>query len=196
MNTQPILAVADLLNSEEFLKTMAMVFTVLSGIASIVLTLSKFGLGLWKKVTLTGSVLGLGLVMVIFFLTKASSLGPKILSAQDTRSLSMLASELGEYSAGFTKTDAGIVSRPVRGEVTRVSEYIFAVMHPDGKFDAIYSGDYFPADINGTKVNCELIDIGGDRVVIVKGQQTEIIDLKSDQSNNTFKVKKIPVKSA
>ena len=111
----------------------------------------------------------------------------------ESHHLQALHGELGDNSGGYLKTEDGFISRPVDGEVARVSEHVFAVMHPNGHFDAIYSGDFFKAEIDGKIVNCELIDLGDGRILIVMGEDTEIVDLNSDQSDNTFKIRKVPV---
>lgn len=180
--------------NESMMKVMAWVFTMISGVASIALTIHKFGLSKWKQIGLICTILAMGLAVVVFVIPRFSSFdGPAVLSIEDTKQLQILARELGNYSGGYEKTDDGFVSKPVSGEVNRISEYVYAVMHPNGQFDAIYSGDFFVAQIDGAEVNCELIDVGNDRVLIVKGKDTEFIDLKADQSGNTFKVKKVPV---
>ena len=181
--------------NDHMLKTLAWVFTLISGVASITLTIHKFGLPKWKQITLIVAVLSLGLITVFFVIPKMSTFdGPAIITVNETEHLQALASNLGDYSAGYEKTADGLfVSKPVSGQINRVSEYVYAVMHPDGRFDAIYSGDFFTAQIKGKEVNCELIDVGNDRVLIVKGDETEFIDLSSDQSDNTFKIRKVPV---
>ena len=182
--------------NEHMMKTMAWVFTMLSGVASIALTIHKFGLPKWKQITLIVGVLSFGLVMVLVVIPRMSTFdGPAIITSEEAANLQVLASELGNYSGGYEKTEAGFVSKPVRGEVNRVSEFVYAVMHPNGHFDAIYSGDYFTAQIDGNEINCELIDLGDDRVLIVKGDDTEMINLSSDQEKNTFKVKKVTVQT-
>ncbi|MDF1810949.1 MAG: hypothetical protein P1V20_02005 [Verrucomicrobiales bacterium] len=180
--------------NEHILKTLAWVFTMLSGAASIALTIHKFGLPKWKQVSLIVGVLTFGLVMVLFVIPKMSTFhGPSVITVQEAGQLQALASELGDYSGGYEKTEEGFVSKPVRGEVTRVSEFVYAVMHPNGHFDAIYSGDFFKANLGGTEVNCELIDLGDDRILIVKGAEAEFVNLNSDQEENTFKIRRVPV---
>ncbi len=180
--------------NQHLLKTLAWVFTMISGVASITLTIHKFGLPKWKQITLICGVLAFGLAVVFFVIPRMTTFnGPAMLSVEDTQHLQALASELGDYSGGYEKTEAGFVSKPMRGEVNRVSEHLFAVMHPDGHFDAIYSGDFFTAQIDGSEVSCELIDMGDDRVLIVRGDDTEIVKLGADQSKNTFKIKKVSV---
>lgn len=180
--------------NEQIMKTLAWVFTMLSGVASIVLTIHKFGLPKWKQITLIFGVLAFGIVMVLVVIPKMSTFnGPSVITVQETSQLQALASELGNYSGGYEKTDEGFVSKPVRGEVNRVSEFVYAVMHPNGHFDAVYSGDFFKANLDGTEVNCELIDLGDDRILIVKGSDAEFVNLNSDQTDNTFKVRRVAV---
>ena len=185
---------AEAFANEQIFKTMAWVFTMLSGVTSIALTIHKFGLSPAKRIGLIIGVISFGLVIVLLVIPGLSPFkGPAVISVSEEEQLQLLASELGDYSGGYKKTDDGFVSKPVKGEVNRVSEYVYAVMHPNGHFDAIYSGDFFEAQIDGKAVNCELIDVGKGRVLIVKGEEPEFVQLNSDQSENTFKVKKVPV---
>ena len=187
-------AATESFTNEHLLKTMAWVFTMLSGVASIALTIHKFGLPKWKQISLIVGVLAFGLVMVLVVIPRMSTFtGPAVITVAETSELQALASELGDYSGGYEKTEDGFVSKPVRGEVKRVSEFVYAVMHPNGHFDAIYSGDFFKAELDGSTINCELIDLGDDRILIVKGEDAEFVNLNSDQEDNTFKIRRIPV---
>ncbi|MDF1753437.1 MAG: hypothetical protein P1U89_11730 [Verrucomicrobiales bacterium] len=189
-----LIAEAESFTNEHVLKTMAWVFTMLSGVASITLTIHKFGLPKWKQISLIVGVLGFGLLMVLVVIPSMSTFsGPQVISVQETNQLQALASELGDYSGGYERTEEGFVSKPVRGEVKRVSKFVYAVMHPNGHFDAIYSGDFFKANLDGATINCELIDLGDDRILIVKGSEAEFVDLKSSQDDNTFKIRRVPV---
>ena len=180
--------------NEQLFKVMAWVFSALAGVASIALTIHKFGLPVWKQVSLVGGVLAFGLTMVFVVIPRMGTFGgPAFISLEKSKEIGVLASELGEFSQGYKITENGVLSQPLRGEVNRVSEWVFAILHPNGELDVIYSGDFFTAQIDGSDVNCELIDVGNNRVLIVKGEDSEIVNLKSDQSEKTFKVKKVPV---
>jgi hypothetical protein len=177
--------------NENIMKTMAWVFTMISGVASIALTIHKFGLPKGKQISLIVGVLAFGLVMVLVIIPRLG--GPQVISSQETKHLQALVSELGMYSGGYEKTAEGFVTKPLQGEVKRVSEFVYAVMHPNGHFDAVYSGDYFKASLGGNTVNCELIDLGNDRILIIKGTETEFVQLNSSQENCTFKIKRVPI---
>lgn len=194
-----LLADASFVN-DNLLKTLAWVFTLISGVASITLTIHKFGLPKWKQITLICSTLAFGLAVVFFIIPKVSPFeGPAILTAQETQQLQMLATHMGDSSGGYERTADGIVTKAIDGpvkSVTRVSEHVYAVLHSGGQFDAVYSGDFFDATVDGKTISCELIDLGNDRVLIVKGDDTEFIDLNSDQSKSDFKIKKVTVKGS
>lgn len=191
-----IFAAAQGLIPEDIFKTMAWVFTILSGVASIALTIHKFGLAPWKRVTLIVGVIIFGLAIVLVVIPATTLNAPQVVTEAEEKQISAVASELGDYSGGYSKdSDGNITTKIVSGEVNRVSEFVFAIQHPDGNFDAIYSGDFFTANLEGTETNCELIDLGEDRVLIVMGEKTEFIDLNKDQKENVFKVKKVQVKA-
>lgn len=182
--------------NENLLKTLAWVFTLISGVASIALTISKFGLSKGKQITLIAGTLGFGLAVVFFVIPQLSkSSAPDVITMDETKDLQLLAGVMGDFSGGYKRTANGIVSEPARGSVNRVSEHVYAVMHPNGDFDAIYSGDFFEATVDGKQINCELIDLGSGRILIVKGEETEFVELDSDQSKNTFKIKKVSVQA-
>ncbi len=189
---------ADLLASidnEQIFKVMAWVFTVLSGVTSIALTIHKFGLTPAKRIALIIGVVCFGLVVVVLVAVPGISpfAGPPSIDKADREQIEALHEFLGSNSGSYRKTDGGWVTVPSPNEVNRTSEFVFTVMHPNGDFDAVYSGGYFDAEIDGQVISCELIDVGKDRVLIVMGEAHEFVELKSDQSENIFKVRKVRV---
>ena len=183
--------------NEHMFKTMAWVFTILSGVASIALTIHKFGLPVWKQVSLIVGILCLGLFMVVFVIPRLGGMsGPQVITTEQQQQIQAVEKELSSFSEGYEVTDQGIVTKAAVTTVNRVSEFVYAVQQPNGSLVVVYSGTYFDATIDGKTVECELLSLPDDRVLIVKGNnETEIVDLNSDQEGNTFKVQRVPVSS-
>jgi len=156
------------------LRNLAWVFTVLSAVVSIGLSVYRFGLSPKLRIVAILSLIVLGVTVAFLFISDLSPL---------KRGLDLLTGTQKEEIVDGLEDD----------EVNRITEYIYAVIPPDGKLVAVYNGGFFDTEINGQIVTCELIEIGDDRVLIIKGEELETIDVTSKQTENSFKVQKVPV---
>jgi hypothetical protein len=179
----------------QILQYLAWTFTVLSAVISIAFSLYRFGLSPFQRM---GAIIGaiiVGVAISILLLSDASPLKRfKFINAAQFEQIQTAHDKDGTHSSGFIITkDGGVQDKAAGGTVNRVSDYIYAVIHPKGTISAVYNGGFFDAEINGRVENCELIDIGDNRVLIIRGGQLETFDLGSTQTTNTFKVQKVPV---
>lgn len=190
-----ILAEAVFNIDESVLRTLAWIFTVLSAVVSIGLSIHRFGLSPGKRIVAIVGVLAFGVTIAILFISEWSPFRQFVFISNDqAEQIKVAHDKEGDRSSGYEVTEDGVTEKTAESELNRVSEFIYAVIHPDGKITAVYNGGFFDAEINGQVVNCELIEIGDDRVLIIKGEELETIDLKSDQAETTFKVQRVPVK--
>lgn len=179
---------------EQILRYLAWIFTVLSALVSIGLSFHRFGLSPKMRIFSIIGVIAFGVTIAVLFISDLSPFKRfDFITTNQAKLIRNAHDKDGNRSAGYEVTKDGVKENTAEDEVNRVSEYIYAVIHPDEKISAVYNGGFFDANINGSVVNCELIDIGEDRVLIIRGGELETISLKSDQENNTFKVQKVPV---
>ncbi len=178
----------------QILQYLAWTFTVLSAIISITLSLNRFGLSPVQRV---GAIIGaivVGVAISILLISDASPLKRlKFINALQFEQIQTAHDKGGSRSSGYIITDKGVQDKAAGGSVNRISQYIYAVIHPNGTISAVYNGGFFDAEINGRVENCELIDIGDNRVLIIRGGQLETFNLGSTQTANTFKIQKVPV---
>ena len=190
-----IVAEAVLNIDESLLRTLAWIFTVLSAIVSIGLSIHRFGLSPAKRIIAIIGVIAFGITIAILFISDLSPFKRLVFITSDqAEQIKIAHGKDGNRSSGYEVTEDGVKEQTAGGELNRVSEFIYAVIHPDGKITAVYNGGFFDANLDGQVVNCELIEIGDDRILIIKGEELETVDLSSDQAENTFKVQKVPVK--
>ena len=180
---------------EHLLKNLAWVFTVLSAVVSIALSVHRFGLSAGKRIAVIIGFLVFGVSIALLFISDYSPLKRlQFITANQAEQIRQAHQQDGDRNSGYEVTDQGVVENSSNASVNRVSEYVYGVIHPDGKITAVYNGGFFDAQIDGRTVSCELIDIGDDRVLIIKdGDSIETINLKSSQADNEFKVQKVPV---
>jgi len=178
----------------QILNYLAWTFTILSGMISIALSLHRFGLSPYQRIgAIIGAIL-FGIAISILLISDASPLKRfKFINSDQFAKIQDAHNKDGFHSSGFVITDKGVQDQSAGGSVNRVSDCIYAVIQPNGAISAVYNGGFFDAEINGRVENCELIDIGNNRVIIIRGGQIETFDLNSTQSGNTFKVQKVPV---
>ncbi len=182
--------------SDEVLQALAYIFTALSGVASIALTIHKFGLSPWKRVLLIVGVIIFGLAVILVVIpavTNAS--GPFLVTQQEQATVSALTSAVGanNISSIAQTADGNLTTVAATGGVKRVSKVMYAVQTPDGGKAYVFSGAAFEAKIGEQTVNCQLLEAIEGRVIIVYGDQVDQIDLNGDQAENPFKVERLVV---
>ena len=179
---------------EQILRNLAWVFTVLSGAVSIALSIHKFGLSPGKRIAAIIGVLLVGVTIAILFISDLSPFKQlRFLTSDQAEKIQTAHEKDGNRASGYEVTDDGITENSAGGVVNRITDYIYGVKHPNGDITAVYNGGFFDAEIGGRTVNCELIKIDSDRVLIIIGNDLETVSVSSDQTENTFKVQKIPV---
>lgn len=180
---------------DQLLKTLAWTFTILSGAISIALSIHRFGLSPGKRIATIAGVLVFGFLVALLLISPYSPFRHiGFISKDQVQDIQDAHNKAGNQSSGYEMNDDGeLTENPAETEVNRISEFIYVVVHPDGKISGVYNGSFFDAVLGGQTVSCELIDIGGDRVLIIWGDQLETIELGSAQEDTTFKVQKVPV---
>lgn len=179
---------------ERILSTLAWVFTFISGAVSIILSINRFGLTPGRRNIIIAGLLSFGLIVVALYVADIFPFSRFVFVTREQAAQIRAAHEKdGNHSSGYTVTQTGVTEQPAGGQVNRVSDFIYAVKQPNDTIIAVYNGSYFDADVNGKKVNCELIDIGDGRVLVIIDGRMETNLLSTDQANNTFKIQKVPV---
>lgn len=182
--------------SDEVLQALAYIFTALSGVASIALTIHKFGLSPWKRVLLIVGVIIFGLAVILVVIPAVtSSQGPGFVTQAEQTTVSTLTQTIGgnNISSITQLPDGNLTTVAATGGVKRVSKVMYAVQTPDGSKAYVFSGAAFDTTIDGSKVNCQLLEAIEGRVIIVYGDQVDQIDLNGDQENAIFKVERLVV---
>ena len=183
------------LNSD-ILQALAWIFTVLSGVASIALTIHKVGLAPWKRVILIVGVIILGLVIVLVVIPATNTMsGPAVVSVEERTNAQTITQTIGANHIGaITQDQDGNLNTVVaRGGVKRVSQTMYAIQVPDGSKVYVFSGASFDAEIDGQKTNCQLLEAIEGQVIIVYGNNALPVQLEGDQSSSLFKVEKLSV---
>tara|TARA_R110002096_G_scaffold147671_27_gene307900 strand:- start:10028 stop:10606 length:579 start_codon:yes stop_codon:yes gene_type:complete len=182
--------------SDEVLQALAYIFTALSGVASIALTIHKFGLSPWKRVLLIVGVIIFGLAVILVVIPAVTqSQGPGFVTQQEQETVNTLTKYVGGSNiSSITQTpDGNLTTVAATGGVKRVSKVMYAVQTPDGNKAYVFSGAAFDTSIGGKQVNCQLLEAIEGRVIIVYGDQVDQIDLNGDQENAIFKVERLVV---
>ncbi len=182
--------------SDQVLQTLAYIFTALSGVASIALTIHKFGLSPWKRVLLIVGVIMFGLALLVVIIPQMNkSHGPAIVTQQEQDTLNQLTQYVGasNIAAVTQSADGELATVAATGGVKRVSKTMYAVQTPDGGKAYVFSGAAFDCEVDGQRVNCQLLEAIEGRVIVVYGDKVDQIDLGGDQEDATFKVEKLVV---
>lgn len=117
-----------------FSKYLAYVFTVLSGMASIALTIHKFGLSPWKKVTLIVGVALAGLA-VVFMITKFLG-SEKVFTEEEKKNLTRLVDAYGTDDVDVIEVDddsSALIAPTTGGGPKNFSTTFYSVEPPEGK---------------------------------------------------------------
>lgn len=181
---------------EQLLRNLAWAFTVLSAVVSIGLSIHRFGLSPAKRIMAIVGVLLLGVAAAVLFISDLSPFNSfDFITKDQAEQIKTAHGKDGNRSTGYEITKDGVTEKSASDEVNRVSEYIYAVIHPNGNITAVYNGGFFEAEVKGRKITCELIDVGDGRVLVISGDNLETVKLGSDQAENTFKIQKVPVQN-
>ena len=179
---------------DQILRTLAWVFTLLSAVVSIALSIHRFGLSPGKRVIAILGTVSLGVVLAVLLISGVFPFNQLVFISKDqAKQIQDAHKKDGNHSSGFNVTESGVTNESAGATLNRISRYIYAVIHPNGNVTAVYNGGFFDAEIDGRTVSCELIDIGDNRVLIIMGSELETVVLGSDQEETRFKIQKVSV---
>lgn len=162
--------------TENLIPILAYVFTILSGAASIALTVHKMGLTTWKKVTVIVGVFIVGLLVVFIVIPNATEYKDEGEIAVEVLEDVVEKEFISWYTVDRETNEVNFSG--TRGKTDRLLGARYKVRSPDkdAKYDVFaYAGESFEVELNGDAVTGKVIPghSGDGTVVIIYGNPLE-----------------------
>lgn len=190
------------------IQIMACIFTILSGVASIALTIHKFDLKPWAKATLIVGVIGAGLFIVIAIVplisteqgpTKTVAEAPEL--TESDRENIKLFNELDQGNDTIILDGkGGATTQAQRTQVGQVSKKRYILYTPDGARAVLPSGGIGKIELDGEVVDFSISQmVGGgeaEALMIEYGANETLTDIQFwPEDEKPFQVRVIDTKS-
>lgn len=185
------------------LQALAWIFTALAGVASISLTILKFGLSPWKRVMLIVGTIGFGLVVVLLVVPmaynedasdKPATSGGMAVAGVDKEFLQALIAS-GTVSGMMIRDDGSMELVFATEKVQGSADDLVAVDLPEnaraqGDVDTVLalSGSTVQAQVGAESLG---VSVDDDNVIVSLGNEMEFLDRKNLGEAKDFKVSNV-----